>query len=118
MAAQSSKKTAAKTATRTVTRIPLPAAVVKLQKRSLERQRSAFDATFQAVASFQEGGESALHNLLEGSSLVPKEWRQIADAWIETARQSRDSFRQTVDTSFGLAEQLVDRLGERAVAEA
>jgi hypothetical protein len=116
MATQSTKTTTRKTTTKTeepARRLRVPAGVLKLQKRSIERQRSAFDTTFQAVQSFQEGGESAIHNLLESSSFVPKEWRLIAEAWIENARQGRESFREAVDTTYGLAEQFVDRLGER-----
>jgi hypothetical protein len=116
MATQSSRKTSAKPGSKR--RLQIPERLVELQKRSLERQRSAFDTTFQAIQSFQEGGESAVHSLLKSSAFVPKEWTQIADAWIETARQNRESFRKTVDTTFGLTEKLVDRLVERAAAEA
>ena len=120
---KTTEKTAAKTAKSTAATAPgrrlrVPARVLELQKRAIERQRSAFDTTFSAVQSFQEGRESAIHNLLESSALVPKEWRLMAEAWIENARQGREGFRQTVDTSFGLAGQLVDRLGEEAPAEA
>jgi hypothetical protein len=124
MATKSSKKTASKPASKTAlkseikSRFRLPEGVVNLQKRSIERQRSAFDTTFQAVQSFQEGRESAIHNLLESSSFVPKEWRLMADAWIETARQSREGFREAVDTSYSLAEKFVARLGDGATAKA
>ncbi|HVS63906.1 MAG TPA: hypothetical protein VMT85_10450 [Thermoanaerobaculia bacterium] len=116
-------KTRAKTAKSTGATAPgrrlrVPARVLELQKRAIERQRSAFDTTFSAIQSFEEGRESAIHNLLASSALVPKEWRLMAEAWIENARQGREGFRQTVDTSFGLVDQLVDRLGEEAPAEA
>ena len=62
--------------------------------------------------------QRAIHNLLESSSFVPKEWRLMADAWIESARQGRENFREAVGTSYTLAEQFVERLGEGGTAKA
>ena len=101
-------KTAASKAEETTSRFAVPHSMIKLQKRMVEGQQSAFDSTYRAINSFQEGREDAFRGYLERSRFVPTEAREIAEAWIEAGRARRDAFKTAVESSFAVTEKYLD----------
>lgn len=106
------------TAADTESQFRVPGPVIKFNRQVLEGQRSLFDSTFDMVSSLQENSENALQNALEKSRFVPSEVRQIAEAWIGTARTLRTNYKAAVDKSYELTEAWFDRVGEPEAAEA
>lgn len=93
-------------------RFRIPGGVLRLQKRVLEGQRTMFDTSYNAWSALREGQENALHGWLDTASFVPQELKEVAQAWTDTSRQSREGYKETVEKSFELIEQWVDGLTE------
>ncbi len=110
MATKSTKTTTEKApkADETNSRFAMPQNMIKLQKRMVEGQQSAFDSTYRAINSFQEGREDAFRGYLERSRFVPVEAREIAEAWIEAGRARREAFKTAVESSFAVTEKYLD----------
>jgi len=99
----------------TARKIEIPTQVVDIQKRVLNGQRALFDTTFNAVSTMQDSQAKAWNGLLERSSMIPAQVREISEAWQENRREARDSYKETVDRSFALVEDWIDGLsGSRA----
>lgn len=119
-------KAETKAETKKTTKIPeaterrfrVPAGVVRLQKRMLEGQRSLFDTGYNAWSAFREGQENAFHGFLDSTSIVPDELKEIAQAWTDVSRQSREEYKETVDKSFALMEKWYDGLTAEGEAQA
>ncbi len=103
------------TASKTETAAPafkVPAGVVEFQKKVLNGQRSIFQNSYKFFDSFQENQEKVLHGALGRASFLPAEATAIAEAWTETRKGVRESYKNTVDQSFNLAEQWIDGLAQ------
>lgn len=103
------KTTAKKTAAK---KINVPSGVIEFQKKVLNGQRSVFQSSYKFFNSFQENQEKVLHGALGRASFLPAEATAIAEAWTETRKGVRESYRNTVDQSFALAEQWIDGLSQ------
>ena len=123
MATAKTKKTAAKSAEETTENATdaikkgsarLRNRLIDGQKRVLDFQRSTFDRSFDAVASFAEKREDALTNWMENSERLPEEIQAAYGAWIGAARTTRETYRDAVIKTFDLAEQWTE--GQRASA--
>lgn len=79
------------------------------QKQIVEFQKQAFDSTFDAVVALQDQQEQFLTDLLERSSVVPEEGKQVINEWVETFRRSREDFKAAADKSYDLMEQYFER---------
>ena len=88
--------------------------VIDGQKRVLDFQRSTFDRTFDAVASFAEKREDALTSWMENTERTPNELQAAYSAWVGAARTTRETYRDAVIKTFDLAEQWTE--GQRASA--
>ena len=105
------KKTTAKK-TQTERTINVPTGVIDFQKRVLNGQRSAFETSFKFFSNLQENQEKVFHGALDRAKFLPTEATEIAEAWTETRRGVRESYRETVDQSFSLVERWIDGLAQ------
>ena len=107
------KKPAQKTSSETAApRIQIPTQVLDLQKRILKGQQTFFETSYNAVTAVQENRENMWASALDRASFVPAQLREIADVWAQNRRQARESYKETVDRSFALAEEWIDGLVE------
>ncbi len=89
-----------------------------VRRQVIEFQKATFEGTFDAIVAFQDQQEQFLNNLLERTTLVPDEGREVITEWIETFKRGREDFKKSVDRSYELVEQYFDRTAEEADAEA
>ena len=79
------------------------------QKQIIEFQKAAFDSTFDAVVALQDQQEQFFTDMLERSSMVPDEGKELVNEWIETFRRGREDFKAAADKSYDLIEQYFER---------
>ena len=91
-------------------RFKIPQRAIELQSNMLERQKAAFGRSFEFVSGLQERQEDVVNDLLGRTDLIPGEITELAKLWTETNRAMRESYRDSVDRSFDLAEQWVQGL--------
>lgn len=89
-----------------------------IRRQVIEFQKATFEGTFDAIVAFQDQQEQFLNNLLERTTVVPDEGREVIHEWIETFKRGREDFKKSVDRSYELVEQYFDRTAEEAEAEA
>jgi len=75
-----------------------------LFKQVIDFQKAAFDNSFKAMSTLQEQGEKILNAFLEQSPWLPQEGRAAITEWIGAYKKGRDSFKDTVEESFGKVE--------------
>ena len=107
--AETTKARAKKTA-ETSPRIQIPTQVLDFQKRVLQGQQTLFDTTYNALTAVQDNQEKVWGSALERASFVPAQYRELAEAWSANRRQTRESYKETVDKSFSLVEEWIDGL--------
>ena len=93
-------------------KIQIPTQLLDFQKRLLKGQQTFFDTAYNAVTAVQENQEKAWGGALENASFIPTPALKIAEVWSDNRRRARESYKETVDRSFALAEQWIDGLSE------
>ena len=91
-------------------RFQVPTQVLDIQKRVLKGQQTFFDTAYNAMTAVQENQEKLWGSALERASFVPAPALKIAEVWGENQRRARESYKETVDRSFALAEEWIDGL--------
>lgn len=89
----------------------------KLVLSLVDFEKTTFDNTFKVISQLQEQSEKAIQNLLEGAGWLPKEAKSIAREWIHMLRAGRGDFKKTVDKSFDLLTDYLERVS-RSEAQA
>lgn len=92
--------------------------LIGIQKQIVEFQRATFDGSFDAIIAFQDQQEQMVNDLLERVSFVPEEGKQLVNEWIETYKKGREDFRTTVEKSYDLVENYLDRIEDDTAVEA
>ena len=88
----------------------IPKQFVEFQRQLVEFQKQAFDSTFNALSALQDQQRELMSRLLDGTTAVPSEMKQLLDEWGQALETGRDQFRDTVDRSFETVESYLERL--------
>jgi hypothetical protein len=84
----------------------------KLALRAVELQRKVYDRAAQTVNDLQERAENGVLNRVKGSQRLPNEAKAVVSEWIKFSQKNRESFTKTVEKSYDLVGQLIERAGE------
>ena len=90
----------------------------KLVLSVVDFEKTTFDSTFKVVSQLQEQSEKAVQGLIEGAGWLPKEGKSIVREWIRMLRTGRSDFKKTVDKSFDLLTDYLERLNTAEAAAA
>ena len=89
----------------------------KLALRAVEFQRSVYERTTKAVNGLQDRAENNVLDRVKGSKRVPTEAKAVVSEWIKFSQKNRESFTKTVEKSYDLVGQLIERAGESPKAK-
>lgn len=92
------------------TKRTLRSRVIGVQRRLVEFQKAIVEGTIDGVVAFQDQQEQLINNILDRSSVIPEEGKDLVNEWIDTFKKGRDDFKATVDKSFDLVDTYLDRL--------
>ncbi|MEK7795356.1 MAG: hypothetical protein AAB353_12545 [Candidatus Hydrogenedentota bacterium] len=84
----------------------------KLALRAVEFQRTAYDRTATTLNDLQERAENGLLDRVKVSKRLPNEAKAVVTEWIKFSQKNRESFTKTVEKSYDLVGQLIERAGE------
>lgn len=84
----------------------------KLVLSVVDFEKTTFDNTFKILSQLQEQSEKLVQNLVEGVGWLPKEGKSIAKEWIRMLRTGRADFKKTVNKSFDLLTDYLDRVSK------
>jgi hypothetical protein len=83
----------------------------KIAKQSLDLQKGVFAGWYGAMSILQDQAASAVDMVLDQTSWIPDEGRQIISSWLSTCKNERDRYRVYMEESFsGLEKCLVPEL--------
>lgn len=91
--------------------------VIGVQRRLVEFQKALIEGTIDGVVAFQDQQEQLINNILDRSSVIPEEGKDLVTEWIDTFKKGRDDFKATVDKSFELVDSYLDRLAGEGEGE-
>jgi len=84
----------------------------------LDLQKTSFDNAVKAIESLQKSSEKVFKELVDNSSVMPREGKKVTDEWRRMVKRSQSDFTKTVDKSFDLWSAFFERLRrEEAAAE-
>lgn len=84
----------------------------KLVLSVVDFEKTTFDNAFKVISQLQEQSEKAVQNLVEGANWLPKEGKSIVKEWIHMLRTGRGDFKKTVDKSFDLLTDYLERVSK------
>lgn len=90
----------------------------KLVLSVVDFEKTTFDNAFKVISQLQEQSEKAVQNLVEGMNWLPKEGKSIVKEWIHMLRMGRGDFKKTVDKSFDLLTDYLERVSKAEEAAA
>ena len=76
----------------------------------VELNKATFDGTAKIVTSVQEKTEDRFVKVVADASWMPKEGRKVIVEWVRMMRRGRNDFRKTVDASFDLVHDYIERV--------
>ena len=82
----------------------------KLAGNVIDFQKTTFDNTFKVVDKLQSQSEDAIAKLLTEGDWMPREGKSVVKEWAKLLKSARKDFQKTVDTSFDLISDLLERL--------
>ena len=71
-----------------------------IAKKVIDFNKANFDNTFEAITVLQDHSEKMVGLFLEKATLFPEEGKKIIKEWLESYKQGRKDFKETVDNSF------------------
>ena len=77
--------------------------VVKLQQKT-------FDSAFDLIAQLQDHSQKTLSEMVDNANWMPEEGKEIVDEWLATLHSGRKQFQKTVDKSFTLLSDYLNRV--------
>jgi len=82
----------------------------KLAKNVVEFEKTTFDGTAKLAGGLQERSEKLLLQVINQSEWLPKEVKKGVDEWVKMVRRARADFTKTMDRSFKLMNDLIERM--------
>ena len=71
-----------------------------IAKKVIDFNKANFDNTFEAITVLQDHSEKMVGFFLEKATLFPEDGKKIIKEWLESYKQGRKDFKETVDNSF------------------
>lgn len=90
----------------------IPAQLLEYQRRLIGVQKTAFDTTFNALASFQDQQQKMVERALRQIPRLPEEAQELMKTWQQAAEEARRRFKAAVDESYDAIDGYLDRLGQ------
>lgn len=82
----------------------------------IDFQKTTFDNSFKLIGQIQEQSEKMVSDLVSDSTWMPNEAKSIVDEWQKMLRGARTEFQRTVDKSFDLIANYLDRVRKDEVS--
>ncbi|MCK8602873.1 hypothetical protein [Desulfoferrobacter suflitae] len=73
---------------------------MKMTKQMIDFNKSSFDNTFNALSMLQEQYERMINSFLDQAAWLPEEGKKVLNEWLDSYKKGRETFKETVDTSF------------------
>jgi hypothetical protein len=72
----------------------------EIASQSLDFQKGVFTSWYGAMSILQDQAASAVDMVLDQTSWIPDEGRQIISSWLSTCKNERDRYRVYMEESF------------------
>ena len=72
----------------------------QIAKQAIDFQKSSFENGYNAVARVQDQAAEAVETMLNQTSLVPEEGRQVIKSWVNACQEERNRFKSYVEDGF------------------
>ncbi len=82
----------------------------KLALAVVEFQKTTFDSSFKVIGKLHDQSSKAISGLLLDAPWLPREGKQVVKEWTRMLHEGRKEFESTVDKSFDLITELLDRV--------
>ena len=83
----------------------------EITKQALDFQKGVFDSWYGAMSDLQDQAAAAVGTMLNHTSWVPDQGRQVISSWVSTCKNERDRFKVYMDESFsGLKKHLASEI--------
>lgn len=69
-------------------------------KQILELQKNTFDNAFDALTMWQDQAERLSQTVLDQTTWLPRESRQMVEQWTQLIKAGREDFKEMVHTGF------------------
>jgi hypothetical protein len=89
----------------------------KLALSVVDFQKTTFDNTFKVITQLQEQSEKIVTSMLNDADWMPKEGKAVVKEWTNLLKSARRDFEKTVDRSFDLISDLLERVGDAKPAK-
>lgn len=83
---------------------------LKLMLAVIDIQKTAFDHTISALAQAQDASAKAVTRLVKDADWMPDEGKAVVAAWVKLLLHSRQEFQKTMDKSFDLVTDYLERV--------
>lgn len=83
---------------------------LKLMLAVIDIQKTAFDHTLSVLAQAQDASAKAVTRLVKDAGWMPAEGKDVVAAWVKLLLHSRQEFQKTVDKSFDLVTDYLERV--------
>lgn len=83
---------------------------VKTAQNVVRLQQKTFDSVFKLVGQLQDHSQKVIKDAVGKAEWLPKEGKAVVEEWIKMLHGSRVKFQDTVDKSFGLVTQFLNRV--------
>ena len=83
----------------------------EITKQALDFQKGVFDGWYGAMSILQDQAALAVDTMLNQTSWIPDQGRQVISSWVGTCKNERDRFKVYMDESFsGLGKYLAQEI--------
>lgn len=72
----------------------------EITKQALDFQKGVFDSWYGAMSILQDQAALAVDTMLNQTSWIPDQGRQVISSWVSTCKNERDRFKVYMDESF------------------
>lgn len=81
----------------------------KITKQALDFQKGTFTCWYNTMSSLQDQTGMAVDKMLNQTSWIPDEDRQVISSWVGTCKNERDRYKAYVEESFSVLEKHLAR---------
>ncbi len=72
----------------------------EITKQALDFQKGVFDGWYGAMSILQDQAALAVDTMLNQTSWIPDQGRQVISSWVSSCKNERDRFKAYMDESF------------------
>lgn len=83
---------------------------IRLTLSAVDFQKTTFDSAFGALSRLQSQSEDMVGGMLNNADWLPKEGKAVSKEWVKLLRAARSDFKDTVDKSFDLISDYLERV--------